>query len=198
MHNPKRPHHQRVLSLLNSLSAELREMRADMYRIRTFLEIDSQPVKFEIIRGARIPLAGTNIPNLPAPCLDHSTCVAEKFLANTDRGLDKSTRSRDLIDLTFMAGSWTDDKIAQGLKIAEAAYGASVSPLLKSTVDILDDNDYWKQFIRLLHTPVTITISTQRHARVKRETKNIRAASNTRLGNRLRRHVILRFLRTDG
>ena len=110
MHNPKRPHHQRVLRLLNSLSAELletsacyfgggtrivlelgeyresldvdflcanqdgyrelrnqvnnqslggifahqptllREVRADMYSIRTFVEIDAQPVKFEIIR----------------------------------------------------------------------------------------------------------------------------------------------------
>jgi hypothetical protein len=204
MHNPKRPHHQRVMSLLNSLSAELlettacyfgggtrivlelgeyresldvdflcanqdgyrelrnqvtnkslgdifvhqptllREVRADMYGIRTFVEIDSQPVKFEIIREARIPLAGTNIPNLLVPCLDHSTCVAEKFLANTDRGLDKSTRSRDLIDLAFMAGSWTDDEVSQGLELAEAAYGASVLKLLKSTVEIFDD-DYRKQ-----------------------------------------------------
>ncbi len=151
MHNPKRPHHQRVMSLLDALSIELldttacyfgggtrivlelgeyresldvdflcanqdgyrelrnqvshnslgdifvhqptllREVRADMYGIRTFVEIDSQPVKFEILREARIPLVGSKLPNLPVPCLNHSTCVAEKFLANTDRGRDKST-----------------------------------------------------------------------------------------------------------
>ncbi len=131
MPDPKRPHHQRVLSLLNSLSAELlektacyfgggtrivlelgeyresldvdflcanqdgyralrnqvsnqslgdifanqptllREVRADMYGIRTFVEIDAQPVKFEIVREARIPLAGTYIPTWPVPCLYH-------------------------------------------------------------------------------------------------------------------------------
>lgn len=204
MLKPTRPHHQRVLSLLNALSSELlettacyfgggtrivlelgeyresldvdflcanqdgyrelrnqisnnslgdifvhqptllREVRADMYGIRTFVEVDSQPVKFEIIREARIPLVGSNLSNLPVPCLDHSSCVAEKFLANADRGLDKSTRSRDLIDLAFMAGSWTDDEISQGLKLAEAAYGASVLKLLTSTVEMFD-GDYRKQ-----------------------------------------------------
>lgn len=205
MHSPKRPHHQRVLNLLNSLSAELlektacyfgggtrivlelneyresldvnflcanqdgyrelrnqvntqslgaifthqptllREVRADMYGIRTFVEIDAQPVKFEIIREARITLAGTYIPGLPVPSLDHSSSIAEKFLANTDRGLDKSTRSRDLIDLAFMVGNWADDEVSVGLELAEAAYGASVLNLLKSTVEIFDDDDYRKQ-----------------------------------------------------
>lgn len=205
MPNPDRPHHQRVMSLLNTLSAKLlettacyfgggtrivlelgeyresldvdflcadlsgyrelrnqvtneslgdifvsqptllREVRADMYGIRTFVEIDSQPVKFEIIREARISLTGANIPNLPVPCLDHSTAVAEKFLANTDRGLDKSTRSRDLIDLAFMVGSWTEHEVAQGLELAEEAYGASVLKLLKSTVEMFDDDNYRKQ-----------------------------------------------------
>lgn len=209
MLKPTRPHHQRVMSLLNSLSVELlettacyfgggtrivlelgdnyadtrgeslnvnflcanqdgyrelrnqvsnkslgdifvhqptllRDVRADMYGIRTFVEVDSQPVKFELIREARISLVGTNITNLTVPCLDHSTCIAEKFLANTDRGLDKSTRSRDLIDLAFMAASWTSDEISQGLKLAEAAYGASVLKLLTSTVERFD-GDYRKQ-----------------------------------------------------
>ena len=90
-------------------------------RDHTIFAIMDGYVKFEIIREARIPLGGTNIPNLPVPCLDHATCVAEKFLANTDRGLDKSTRSRDLIDLAFMVGSWDDGQISQGLELAETA-----------------------------------------------------------------------------
>jgi hypothetical protein len=205
MHNLQRPHHQRVMSLLNSLSAELldrsacyfgggtrivlelgeyresldvdflcanqdgyrelrnevsseslggifahqptlvREVRADMYGIRTFVEVDSQPVKFEIIREARIPLAGKYIANLPVPCLDHSSAVAEKLLANTDRGLDKSTRSRDLIDLAFMVGSWTDDEVTHGFELAEAAYGATVSKLLKSALEMFGNDAYRKQ-----------------------------------------------------
>ena len=118
----------------------LREVKADMYGIRTFVEIGAQPIKFEIIREGRIPLASTNIAYLPVPCLDHPTCVAEKFLANTDRGEDKSTRSRDLIDLAFMAGSWPDDEISKGLELAEAAYGASVAKILKSTIGMFDDD----------------------------------------------------------
>jgi hypothetical protein len=228
MHNPKRPHHQRVQGLLNSLSAELletsacyfgggtrivleldeyresldvdflcanqdgyrelrnqvsnqslgeifahqptllRDVRADMYGIRTFVEIDGQPVKFEIIREARIPLAGTYIPNVPVPCLDHSSAIAEKFLANTDRGLDKSARSRDLIDLAFMVGSWADDKVSQGLKLAEAAYGASVLNLLTSTIEAFGNDDYRKQCLTELEVrnKRTLDVGLRRLARL--------------------------------
>ena len=36
----------------------LRDVRADMYGIRTFLRVDGQPVKFEVIFEGRIPLSG--------------------------------------------------------------------------------------------------------------------------------------------
>ncbi len=207
MPDPLRSHHQRVLSLLDSLSAELldttaclfgggtrivleldeyresldvdflcanqvgyrelrnqvsheslgdiflhpptllREVRADMYGIRTFVEIDAQPVKFEIIREARIPITCSYVPNIPVPCLDHASAFAEKFLANTDRGMDKSARSRDLIDLAFMMCSWTDEDMSKGLKLAQAAYGASVLDVLKSTVDLFADEGYRKQCV---------------------------------------------------
>jgi hypothetical protein len=220
MLNPKRPHHKKVLRLLNALSAELleatacyfgggtrivleldeyresldvdflcanqdgyrelrnqvtsqslggifadqpmllRDVRADMYGIRTFVEIDSQPVKFEIIREARIPLAGTNIPDLPVPCLDHSTAIAEKFLANADRGLDKSTRSRDLIDLAFMVGSWDHSQISQGLELAKSAYGDSVLNLLDSALELFDDGDYRKQCLSDLEVRGKQTLET--------------------------------------
>lgn len=140
----------------------LREVRADMYGVRTFVEIDEQPIKFEIIHEARIPLASTSVANLPVPCLDHSSAVAEKFLANTDRGMDKSTRSRDLIDLAFMVGSWTDDEVSQGLELAEAAYGASVLKFLKSTVDFFDD-DYRKQCLTELDVRNKGTLETGLH-----------------------------------
>ena len=205
MPNPERPHHQRVLTLLNTLSAELlestacffgggtrivlelneyresldvdflcadqngyrelrnqvsnrslgaifsepptllRDVRADMYGIRTFVDVDAQPVKFEIIREARIELNGAQINNLPVPCLNHSSAVAEKFLANADRGLDKSTRSRDLIDLAFMVASWSEDDVSDGLELAETAYGDVVLELLSSALKLFDDDSYRKQ-----------------------------------------------------
>lgn len=207
MPDPKRPHHQRVLTLLNSLSAELlqstacffgggtrivlelneyresldvdflcadqngyrelrnhvsnrslggifsepptllRDVRADMYGIRTFVEIDAQPVKFEIIREARINLTGTQVADLPVPCLNHSSAVAEKFLANADRGLDKSTRSRDLIDLAFMVASWSKDDVSHGLEMAETAYGDVVLKLLNSALKLFGDGRYRKQCV---------------------------------------------------
>ena len=59
----------------------LREVRADMYGIRTFFEVDDQPVKFEIIIEGRIPLAGESIQDIPFESLSHVSCFAEKFLA---------------------------------------------------------------------------------------------------------------------
>lgn len=122
-----------------------RDVRADMYGIRTFIEIDSEAVKFEIIREARVPLVGTDVSDIPVACLDHPTAAAEKFLANTDRGLDKSTRSRDLIDLAFMAGSWQSDHLSKGLELAETAYGESVRRQLTSSLARFEDADYRKQ-----------------------------------------------------
>ncbi len=128
----------------------LRDVRADMYGIRTFVEIDSQPIKFEIIREARISLNGTTIPSLPVPCLDHSTAFAEKLLANADRGLDKSTRSRDLIDLAHMAGSWEQSTLEQGLVLAKTAYGDSVIKLLDAAMKQFDNPPYRKQCLEEL------------------------------------------------
>ena len=81
----------------------VREIRADMYGIRTFLLVDDQPLKFEIISEGRIDLGGVATEPFPVRLLDRSSCFAEKLLANADRGRDESTRSRDIIDLAFMS-----------------------------------------------------------------------------------------------
>ena len=61
--------------------------------------------------------------------------------------MDKSARSRDLIDLAFMMCSWADEDMSKGLKLAQAAYGASVLDILKSTVDLFADEGYRKQCV---------------------------------------------------
>lgn len=83
---------------------QLREARMDQYGIRTFIEIDEVPIKFEIVLEARIELDPP--PDANAVCgvraLTHIDQVAEKLLANSDRWADDEVDSRDLIDLALM------------------------------------------------------------------------------------------------
>ena len=104
----------------------LRDVRADMYGIHTYFNIDETPIKFEIINEARISLEGMSLQGLPVDSLDYTTCFAEKLLANADRVRDKSTHSRDLIDLAYMLASWPIDPLRQGWVLAEDAYGSAV------------------------------------------------------------------------
>jgi hypothetical protein len=103
-----------------------RDVRADQFGIRTFFATPGAALKFEIVREARIALAGNRVPRLPVICLDHSHCFAEKFLANADRGLDPATLSRDIVDLAFMIEGWKMADAEAGIALAESAYGRSV------------------------------------------------------------------------
>ena len=104
-----------------------REVRADQYGIRTFLESDALRIKFEIVREPRIALDGEDVAALPVACLGRSHCFAEKFLANADRGLDASTLSRDIVDLAFMIEGWSRSDADRGWALARDAYGESVA-----------------------------------------------------------------------
>ena len=103
-----------------------REVRADQYGIRTFLEKDEIKLKFEILREARIDIEGEGLAMFPVACLTRKHCFAEKFLANADRGLDASTLSRDIVDLAFMIEGWSRVDADAGMAIAMGAYGDSV------------------------------------------------------------------------
>ena len=120
----------------------LREIRADMYGIRTFLQVDGQPLKFEIIAEGRIDLTGVAVDPFPIQLLDHTTCFAEKFLANADRGRDESTRSRDLIDLAFMSAHWPAEELSDGLALAIDAYGDAVFRELSASLTRFRDRKY--------------------------------------------------------
>ena len=108
-----------------------REVRADRDGIRTFIAIADTRIKFELILEARIDVHGNLDEALGVPALDLDSMVAEKFLANADRGLDESTHSRDLIDLCFIAAAHGGDALLPGLGIAEAAYGAATKRYLE-------------------------------------------------------------------
>jgi hypothetical protein len=116
------------------------EVRADHYGIRTFLEIDAMRIKFEIVLEARIDLAGRLDRDLSVPALTVEHAIAEKLLANADRGLDASTLSRDIVDLAFVAVGVGKPALRDGLAIAEQAYGKAVRRSLRVALDAFRQN----------------------------------------------------------
>lgn len=117
----------------------LRDVRADRDGIRTVISADGTPIKFEIVREARIELSGTTIPGLPVPCLTTTDLFAEKLLANADRYADKSALSRDIIDLMMMESKCGCIPNAAWDK-ATNAYGESVRGAFEKAQELLRSN----------------------------------------------------------
>ena len=120
----------------------LREIRADRYGVRSWLNVDGKPIKLEIVSEGRIELSGTRIDKLPVPVLDWSSCLAEKLLANTDRGRDTAHRSRDVIDLAYMMADTPEADLQGALNTAENAYGTSVLRELEFALNTLQELHY--------------------------------------------------------
>lgn len=114
----------------------LREVRADRDGIRAVLAVETVPVKFEIVREARIALEGNDVPDIPVPCLARTDLFAEKLLANADRYGDKSALSRDVIDLLVMRRHWGEIP-AMAWSKARLAYGESVDRALDRAIAML-------------------------------------------------------------
>ena len=117
-----------------------REVRADREGIRTFFAVGDTRVKFEILLEGRLDLSGALDPKLGVPVLAIDDAIAEKFLANTDRGLDESTLGRDLIDLAFLAASLGGKALHRGLQSAEQVYGAAVLRYLDLSLTAFQKN----------------------------------------------------------
>lgn len=111
-----------------------RDVRADQYGIRTIVSTNGAGLKFEIVREARIDIAGEKVAGIPVRCLTRRHCFAEKFLANADRGLDESTLSRDAVDLAHMIEGWSRQDADAGLALATSAYGEAISRSLESVI----------------------------------------------------------------
>lgn len=127
----------------------LRDVRADRDGIRTILlTSDKIPIRFEIVREARINLESQDVPNIAVPYLTRNNMFAEKLLANADRYGDKAIMSRDIIDLLVMEHHWgpvPDEAWAK----ASAAYGDSVYAAFRKAKDILHANrPYLKDCIK--------------------------------------------------
>lgn len=114
----------------------LRPIRADQYGVRCVLGDAQAPVKFEIVREARIALTPGKERIGGVLLLSREDLFAEKLLANADRGLDRSTLHRDLIDLLVMQMHWGPIPDAAWRK-ARDAYGESVDKALGQVIELL-------------------------------------------------------------
>ena len=79
----------------------VREVRTSAYVVSTFLDVQGTPIKVDFGWEIRVAISGTFDAALGVPVLSRVDMYAEKLLANADRGLDRSTRSRDIIDLAM-------------------------------------------------------------------------------------------------
>jgi hypothetical protein len=124
-----------------AILSQARELRADQYGIRTILQVDGAPIKFEIVLEGRIALdpPGTDDHIGSVATLTPRDMVASKLLANSDRWADDSVFSRDLIDLAMMRP--TAKLLQPGFDKARLAYGESI------------DNDLARAIERLLERP---------------------------------------------
>jgi len=137
--------------LLSETLPLAREVRADQYGIRTFLEVDGHKLKCEVIREGRIEVAGARCDGIPVPCLDRRSCFAEKWLANADRWNDAAVLSRDVVDLAFMLEGWGAAEALAGGEIARQAYGDVVERAARSAAGkLLDDEGYRRTCVRQL------------------------------------------------
>lgn len=147
----------------------LRPVRADQYGIRTFLEVDGQPVKFEIVFEGHL--------DLEDPSGDERVCgvatlapvdaAACKLLANADRWADPSVFCRDVIDLAML--QTPDDVFDAAIAKAAGAYGAAVVRCLNAAVDRLStDDSQLSRAMAGLHMNVASDVLTQRLAALRR------------------------------
>ena len=105
-----------------------REPITDQYGVRFPVQLPGEdPLKLEIVREARIELGdGVRPPWSAVDCLAQADAVAEKLLANSDRWLDASVLSRDLLDLGAARLAW-GPLPASAFEKATAAYGQGVT-----------------------------------------------------------------------
>lgn len=118
-------------------------IRMDRDKIQMWLDPEAGkqlPIKLEIVLESRIDVAGEASP-WRVPILTHADMYAEKLLANADRWGDKSSASRDVLDLAAMIGHWGDIPEEAWEKTA-AVYGNSVYSAFGKAVIRVGDAGY--------------------------------------------------------
>ncbi|MUL61089.1 hypothetical protein B5P44_00615 [Mycobacterium sp. CBMA 213] len=137
-----------------------RPVVADRYGIRTLLDVDGAPIKFEIVLEGRIE------PETPGPgdsvcgvaTLTDLDMATSKLLANSDRWAERAAFSRDIIDLATMEPG--PDLLGWAIAKAESAYRSAVVSDLNKAIDYLRDNphrlDECMRDLRMHSTPKAV------------------------------------------
>jgi hypothetical protein len=144
--------------VLRSELSLVRDVRTDRDGIRTFFAVGGVRLKFEIVFEGRIDLDGDFDRRFGVPVLRPEHAVAEKLLANADRGLDESTLARDLVDLAFAAVHFDRGVLDAGFAIAEAAYGGAVGRYLGAALEAFRNRSRAATCVRALGVDDTATL----------------------------------------
>lgn len=120
----------------------LRPVITDQYGIRTVVDIEEEPIKFEIVFENRIPLDEPEADDVfcGVTTLTAMDMATTKLLANSDRWADRSVYSRDLIDLAMMQP--THDLMRHATAKAQTAYRSAVVKDLNKAIDDLRGNPH--------------------------------------------------------
>lgn len=123
--------------------AQVSEIRADQYGIRTMLQAVDRPIKFEIILEGRIelesPEANDEIFNIAT--LTPLDMATSKLLANSDRWNDDGVFNRDIIDLAMMNPSLA--LLRKAVTKAETAYGQAIRQDIEKAINRLQSRHGW-------------------------------------------------------
>ncbi|OKH29654.1 hypothetical protein NIES2101_43195 [Calothrix sp. HK-06] len=130
-------------ALFSDLSKiQIGRITTDQYGIRINIVVNDTPIKTEIIAENRFQLDSPRYPSWsPVPCLSLNDCFTSKLLANSDRYIDKSIESRDLIDLAVLR---LQSPIPQSaIDKAEKAY--EVIRPLKRAIELFQEKPEYRQ-----------------------------------------------------
>jgi Nucleotidyl transferase AbiEii toxin, Type IV TA system len=126
-----------------NLAVQARDIRADQYGIRTTVEVGSILIKFEIVLEGRVllesPPKDCSINGIA--CLTPLDMLTSKLLANSDRHLDRSVYSRDLIDMAMMQPPTA--LFNKAYAKASMAYGNSISKDLNKAIERVQNEPDW-------------------------------------------------------
>jgi hypothetical protein len=116
----------------------VRDVKTDQYGIRAVVALDDQPIRFEIVREARIALDGVVDERLGIPMLTTADMFAEKLLANADRCQDRAVAYRNAIDLGMLLMGYGPFPQSAVRKATEA-YGSDIERKIGWVLTKLDE-----------------------------------------------------------
>ncbi len=142
-------------SILSGPVELAREVRADRYGIRTFVQVDGVPIKFEIVSEGRIDISGIMNPLFGVPTLSREDMYSEKLLANADRCGDLSMLSRDAIDLAMLIEHWGAVPEAAWTK-TRRPYGGSIDVAYRKAIELMSDSNYLASCLTKMHMELAL------------------------------------------